>query len=348
MNSNQLEFNAMDTTNILNNLINNRDLTVHESGNLLEGIIEGRITPVQTAAILTALRMKGESPDEIVGLVRTMRKKMIKVEALGLVVDTCGTGGDGKGTINISTITAFVVSGAGVIVVKHGNRAASSLCGSADVLEALGVKINLDASKAAKVLKKVGMVFLFAPLFHPATKNVVLVRKELGVRTLFNFLGPLVNPAGVKRQLVGVPDIRIAKTLAKAATKLDYERILFVTSQDGTDEITLCAKTYAIEVKDDRIHEFIIDPSQFGFSKHKGNKISGGNAKKNAAVLRAVLAGEHGVVRDTVVINAAAALYVSGKASSIKDGIFFAEKSIDNGRAIRVLENLIEVTNKLS
>lgn len=335
----------MEVHKLLTKLIDKKDLTVSEAENLLEGVMDGIITPIQTAALLTALRMKGETQDEIVGFVGTMRKHMITVEANDIVVDTCGTGGDGKGTLNISTAAAFVVAAAGIKVAKHGNRAVTSDCGSADVMEALGVNINLDSKDAANILREVGMVFLFAPLFHPATKNVVSVRKELKVRTVFNYLGPFVNPCRVKRQLIGVPERGIAKTLARAATQLDYDHILIVTSEDGTDEITLSEKSFTIEVKRDHLREFMINPSQFGFDTHKDQRISGGDAKNNASMLRAVLAGKKGALRDTVVLNTAASLYVAGKTADIKEGIPLAEESIDNGYAYRVLERLIEVTN---
>ena len=330
----------MEVNKLLTKLIDKKDLTVSEAENLSEGIMQGSFTPTQIAAILTALRMKGETPDEIVGFVGTMRKHMIQVSSTGVVIDTCGTGGDGKGTVNISTITAFVVAGAGVKVAKHGNRAASSQCGSADALEELGVNIILDAKVAARILEEVGMVFLFAPLFHPAIKNVISVRRELKVRTVFNYLGPFVNPCGVKRQLIGVPNRKIAKTLAHAATQLDYQHLLIVTAQDGTDEIILSGKTYAYEVKNTRVRKFIIDPSKFGFTRSNTDRIVGGNPQENADAISKLLLGEKGLLRDTVVLNAAAALFVAGVVDSISAGIPLSTQSIDSGRAYQVLERL--------
>ena len=243
---------------LLNMLIAKKDLSAKDTEAFLNDVAKGAITPVQIGAILTALRIKGESPDEIVGLVRAMRKHVVSVNAKG-AIDIVGTGGDGSGTFNISTAGAFVIAGAGVKVAKHGNRAASSKCGSADVLEALGVNISLSKEQAEVVFNKAGIVFLLAPLFHPSMKQVGAVRKELGIRTVFNILGPFANPAGTTRQLVGVPNLKIARTMAKAALKLGYEHLLIVTSDDGMAEISISAKTRMFEICGKTLNHTVLD-----------------------------------------------------------------------------------------
>lgn len=311
----------------------------------LDDVIKGEVTSVQIGAILTALRIKGESPAEIVGLVRTMRKHMVSVSAAD-AVDVVGTGGDGSGTFNISTCAAFVVAGAGAKVAKHGNRAASSKCGSADVLEALGVNISLSKEQAEVVFKNAGIVFLLAPLFHPAMKQVGAVRKELGIRTVFNILGPFANPAGTTRQLVGVPNMDIARKMAKAATALGYRHLLIVTSDDGMDEISLSAKTRVFEVRGKSVKTSTIDPKKYGFKKSSKKDILGGNAEENALIIKDILGGTKGAQRDIVVINAAFALFVAGIARDAKEGILLAEKSIDSGKAREALATLVRETQK--
>lgn len=335
----------MDASIILSKLIQKENLTENESRAFLEGVIDGDIGPVQTGAILTALSINGENPDEILGLIKLMRDKMIRIPFEG-ALDVCGTGGDMSGSFNISTATAFVVAGAGAYVAKHGNRAASSKCGSADVLEELGVNINLTSSQAKKILEKVGMVFIFAPLFHKATKNVVLVRKELKIRTVFNFLGPFLNPASVKRQLIGVPNVEVAKKLIQVGKKLKYEHLLIATSVDGMDEISISSKTNVFELKNGKIKKFVIDPTDYGFKLSPRKEITEGNLSQNAKYIIDLLNGVKNARRDIVVLNAGVALYVSGKAKSIEQGIEKSKESINNGRAKKVLENLIEETNK--
>jgi anthranilate phosphoribosyltransferase len=256
-------------------------------------------------------------------------------------IDTCGTGGDGAGTFNISTTVALVVAGAGVPVAKHGNRNASSRCGSADVLEALGVTITLSPEHAAAILSKIGVVFLFAPTFHPALKHLSPVRKELGFRTVFNYLGPLCNPAGVKRQIVGVPDAEAAMKLAEVATGLQYDYLLLVSNEDGLDEIGLNAPTHAIEVRGREIQRYTIDPRDWGIPPAPVSALAGGDATENATFVRAVLSGENGPHRDIVVLNAAYALLVSGTVKDVPEGIARAKKSIDSGAAGRKLKELI-------
>lgn len=335
----------MNATKILNKLIQKEDLTSEETQNLLNEIVKGVLMPSQIGAILTALRMKGETALEIVGFIQGMRSHMVRINAPD-AIDVCGTGGDGTGTFNISTTVSFVVSGAGVEIAKHGNRAASSKCGAADVLEELGVQINLTPQQAEKVYKKVGLVFLFAPLYHPATKNVVAVRKELKIRTVFNFLGPFANPASGDRQLIGVPNLEIARKLAEVGKILGYKHLFIVTGKDGMDEVSLSANTDVLEVKDGVIKKFIIDPEKFGFKKSNIEKIVGSSAKQNALIIRSILQGDKGAPRDIVILNSAAALYVSGRVLNIRDGIKLAQASIDSGSAKKVLENLIKETQK--
>jgi anthranilate phosphoribosyltransferase len=336
----------MNPTDILYKLVQKKNLSAAETSSLLKGIMGGTTSPVLTAAILTALRMKGETTEEVVGLVQAMRGAMVPVNAPE-AMDIVGTGGDGSGTFNISTTTAFVVAGAGVKVAKHGNRAASSKCGSADVLEALGVNINLTALQAQEIFRKVGFVFMLAPLFHPATKNVVIVRKELKIRTIFNILGPFANPASTKFQLTGVPDMESARRLALVAKVLGYTRNLIVTS-GGTDELTLNAKTIGYEIVSTKVKKVTIDPQKLGFKKAPKNALLGGDAAENAHMLRSILNGERGPRRDVVILNAGCALYVAGKAATIKGGIKQAGDSIDSGAAARVLEQLVFESQKIA
>ena len=340
----------MDSKQLLNNLFDGKDLTSKEAEFLLEKIIRGELTSSQVAGFLIGLRTKGETVEEIVGLIKGMRKHMIEVRSAKFEVrssiDVCGTGGDGVGAFNISTAVAFVVAACGINVAKHGNRAASSKCGSADVLEALGVHIMVTPQQAAEVLQKVGMVFLFAPLFHPAMKQIAPIRKKLGVRTVFNFLGPFLNPAGVKRQLIGVPNGAIAKKLAQVAAKLDYEHTMIIASKDGMDEISLSAPTHIFEVKGKKITSKIVTSSQFGIKRASLSTIAGGDAARNSAIIVEILAGKKSPYRDIVVLNSAFALYVAGKVKTPKAGIVVAQEAIDSGTAMQTLEKLIKETKK--
>lgn len=335
----------METKNLLDKITDKQDLTAKEASFLLEQIIDGKLNPSQIMAVLIGLHTKGESASEIVGFIQTMRKYMIKIHT-PKAIDIVGTGGDGAGTFNISTAASFVVAGCGVKVAKHGNRAASSKCGSADVLEKLGVNINLTKDQAEKVFKKVGMVFLFAPYFHPALKQIAPIRKALGIRTIFNFLGPFLNPAGTTRQLLGVPNIEIAKTLAKVATKLNFIHLLLVASEDGMDEITTTGKTKLFEIKGSNLHIYTISPKQFGIKIASKKYLMGADAVSNAKIIENILKGEKGPKRDIILLNSAAALYTAGRVKSIKEGIKLAEESIDSGAALKVLENLIKETRK--
>lgn len=337
----------MNIPQILTKLAERKDLTKKEVKFFLESIISGEVLPFQVAAFLMGLRTKDETEEEILGLIEGMRSHMIRVPSLlKNSIDTCGTGGDGIGTFNISTASSFVVAGAGVLVAKHGNRAASSKCGSADVLEALGIHISLTPTQAALVLKKVGMVFLFAPLFHPAMKNIAPIRKELGIRTVFNFLGPFLNPMGVKRQVIGVPNESIAKKLAHVAKSLNYEHLVICTSMSGIDEISTNDSTVLFEVKGKKMKRKIIHPRDFGIQKSSLTSILGGSKEQNAAIIKDILKGKKGAPRDIVVLNSAVSLYIAGKVKSPKEGIEEAITSIDSGRAYSVLNKLIAETNK--
>ncbi|MDO8552336.1 MAG: anthranilate phosphoribosyltransferase [bacterium] len=336
----------MNATEILNTLVEKKDLTSADARQFLLDVMEGVISPVQTGAILTAFRMKGESVAEVKGLIEGMREKMLTVRAKD-AIDVVGTGGDGTGTFNISTAAAFVACGAGAKIAKHGNRAASSKCGSADVLEALGVRIVLTPTQAEDVFRNVGMVFLFAPLYHPSMKQVVLVRKELKIRTIFNVLGPFSNPASTKRQLVGVPNLALAEKLAEVARELEYKHLLIVTSEDGMDEVSISAPTHVFEITERHVKKYAIDPAKLGFKKASILELQSGGPEENAAMIRAILNGEKGPKRDIVVLNAALGLYVAGIAKTPKEGIELAERSLDSGTAREALERLIKESNSV-
>jgi len=339
---------TMNLNDYLKKLVEKNDLEESEAEELVDLITSPDSDPVLISAILTALRTKGESVEEIAGFIKGMRKKMVSVKGEEGTIDIVGTGGDGSNSFNISTATSFVVAGTGVKVAKHGNRAASSKCGSADVLEVLGVNINLDCEKAQKVLEKTGMVFMFAPLFHPAMKTVVPIRKILKIRTIFNFLGPFLNPAGVKRMLLGVPNLGFAKTLAKVAKKLDFEYLLIVTSEDGMDEITVSGKTHAIEIRGEKAREFEINPEDYGIKTSKKEDLVGGDPKENAEIIKRILNGEESSKTDAVLLNSAFALIVAGKVETMEEGLVLVKESIKSGKAFKVLENLIKETNSMS
>lgn len=334
----------MNIQSLITSIIKQQDLSEKETSFILSEIMAERVSDVTISSLLTALSMKGETIEEIVGFIRKLREHMISIPAVN-AIDVCGTGGDGKHTFNISTAVSLVVAGAGVPVVKHGNRAASSLCGSADVLEKLGVHIMLSPEQAVFVFNKTGIVFLFAPLFHPSLRKVSLVRKELGIRTVFNYLGPFCNPAHVANQVIGVPTISIAEKLIQVGEKLHYEQLLILTSESGMDEASVSEKTYMYELKNNEISRSILDPKDYGF--HYGTEdITGGDASENAEIITTILDGKKDVKRDIVVFNSALALYVSGKVNSIQEGIALANQSIDTGCAKKVLEILKKETQQ--
>jgi len=335
-------------TYAIDRLADGTDLTEAEAESVLEQIMSGKASDVQTAGFLTALRSKGETVEEIVGLARTMRRFSVSVDVEGVdLVDTCGTGGDKSGTFNISTTAAFVVAGAEGQVAKHGNRSATSQCGSADVLEALGANLNLPAEQVARCISEVGIGFMFAPLHHEAMKHVVPVRKELAIRTIFNFLGPLTNPAGAEYQLIGVSDRSYVEVIAWALKELGCRRGLVVHGSDGLDEITITGPTDIAEIREgeDEISLYSITPEEFGFERAPGaDMLKGGTAEKNAEILKSILDGESGVRREIVLMNAGAALYAVGVAGSLEDGVRLAAESIDGGAAKKKLEAFIQAT----
>lgn len=324
-----------------------RTLTEGEAERALEAIMEGTVAPAATAALLTALRVKGEEVPEIVGFARAMRRFAEKVEAPPDVVDTCGTGGDAKGTINVSTAAAFVARGAGVVIAKHGNRAATSRAGSADVLEALGAEIELTPVQVSRCIEEAGLGFMFARTHHPAMRHVAPVRAELPFRTIFNLLGPLTNPAGSRRQLVGVFGKPFVRPMAEALRELGAERALVVHGTDGMDEITTTAETAVAEVSEGGLEEYEVSPEEFGLKRHAPDGLLGGDAHLNARILRDVLSGrEIGAARDVVLLNAGAAIFVSGLTESIEGGVRQAEEAISTGAAYGALEAFVRATRR--
>jgi anthranilate phosphoribosyltransferase len=322
-------------------LVEQLDLTEEEAAQVMRQIMEGAATPAQIAAFLIALRSKGETIEEITGCARVMREKATTIRApYPNVVDTCGTGGDGSQTFNISTTAAFVVAGAGVPVAKHGNRAMSSRCGSADLLQALGVAIELSPERAETCLAEVGITFLFAPLFHSAMKHATGPRREIGVRTIFNILGPLTNPAGAKRQLLGVSQQQFAEPMARVLGNLGSTRAFVVHGADGLDEITLSGDTHITVLEDGRIASYTISPEQFGLRRAPLAALAGGDAPQNANITMAVLEGKPGPHRDVILLNAAAALTVAGSATDLEAGLRLAAQAIDSGAALEKLRCL--------
>jgi anthranilate phosphoribosyltransferase len=331
---------------LIEKLSRREDLGSDEAAAAMAEIMDGRAQPAQMAGFLIGLSMKGERPAEIVGLARTMRDRAVKLErAWPNVFDTCGTGGDRAHTFNVSTVAALVVAGSGVQVAKHGNRSVSSRCGSADLFEALGVQITASPTVAEGCLEKAGIAFFFAPTFHPSMRHAGPTRKELGVRTAFNLLGPLTNPAGAKRQLVGVPRPELTELVARALALLGSERAWVVHGADGLDEISTTGYTKVSECSKGAVRTFYVHPSEFGVAKASAEALKGGEASQNAAIARAVLAGEKGSARDIVVLNAGVSLFIAEAASSIDDGIRRAAESLDSGRAAAALERLVQASH---
>jgi anthranilate phosphoribosyltransferase len=309
----------------------------------MQAILAGLATPVQMAAFLTALRMKGETVEELTGFARTARRMSTPIEVVGDLLDTCGTGGDGLATFNISTLAAIVAAGAGAKVAKHGNRAASSLCGSADVLEQLGVKIDLQPEGVARCIDEAGIGFLFAPIFHPSFRFAGVPRRELGVRTVFNVLGPLCNPAGARYQSLGVADGAMAAKMADVLMRLGVERAIVFHSEDGMDELSIASPSHVIEI-DGRRRDYELDPTELGIKRAPLEAVKGGGPEENARVAREVLQGAKGPRRDVVLLNAAAALRAAGVAREWDDGIGAAAEAIDSGRAADVLQKWAAVS----
>ncbi|MFL6247613.1 MAG: anthranilate phosphoribosyltransferase [Thermoanaerobaculia bacterium] len=324
------------------------DLSREEMHEVFGNVMDGGATDVQKSALLIALRMKGETADEITGAAMAMRERVtpLDVESRDTLVDTCGTGGDGRGTFNISTIAAIVAAGAGANVAKHGNRAVSSSCGSADLLAALGVNLDLDAARMSEVLRRAGIAFLFAPKLHPAMSAVASVRRELGVRTIFNVLGPLTNPAFARRQVLGVYAEHLVDTVARVLAALGTIHALVVHSRDGLDEISISAPTLVCEVREGEIRTYEITPEELDLRTHPIEDVAGGTIEHNVQIARAILWGGGGAARQYVVAaNAGAALYVAGLAPTIRDGVALAQESIGRGRALETLAKLVKETN---
>ena len=327
----------------LNKVVEGRDLSEEEAGEAMAVIMGGEVLPTQIASFLTALRMKGETIEEITGFARTMRAKAFQIRTKNgaPVVDTCGTGGDGKGTFNISTAVAFVAAGGGCTVGKHENRSVSSQCGSADVLETLGVDPALPPEKAERALQEFGLAFLFAPSFHPATKHAAMTRREIGIRTAFNLLGPLTNPAGATVHLAGIYRKELIQPVAEVLRKLGSRAAFVVHGEDHCDEISITGKTSVCELKDGAIENYEIEPETVGLKKASLETIQGGTPGKNAEILLKILQGEPGPPRDVVLLNTSAVFKAAGKVSDLRDGMDMARESIDSGRAMAKLQELI-------
>ena len=328
-------------------VVSGKSLKMAEAAAVMREIMEGEATPSQLGALLTALRIKGETPGEIAGMAQVMREKALKVHVPGPLIDTCGTGGDGKNTFNVSTAAAFVAAGAGLKVAKHGNRAASGSCGSADVLEALGVKIDLPPEGVQRCIEEVGVGFMFAPVFHPAMRHAAPVRRELGIPTVFNVLGPLTNPAGAQSQLLGVANVQLGEKMAEVLKLLGIHHALVVHGEDGLDELTLSGKTSGWEVLEGVIHSWVLPVDQTGLSRATVEDIKGGTKEDNAATMRRVFQGEKGPVRDVVLLNSGAALVVGDRADTVRQGVEMAGEVVDSGEALRKLDALIELSQKL-
>lgn len=325
-------------------VIDGKSLGMTEAAQVMAEIMDGQVTPAQFGAFVTALRLKGETVEEIAGMAKTMREKAVHVSIDEPVIDTCGTGGDNSSTFNISTAAAFVAAGAGVKVAKHGNRAMSSQCGSADVLEALGIKIELTPEQVQRCLNEVGIGFMFAPSFHPAMKYASGPRREIGIRTVFNILGPLTNPAGAESQVLGVADSTLVDKIARVLQFLDCKHALVVHAEDGLDELTVTGKTFIAEVTADRLRNYSVVPEEVDLKRAILADLKGGTTVENATLLRDILSGKTGAATDAVLLNAAAALLAAEHVETLVDGVHFARESITTGQALNKLNGLIELT----
>lgn len=333
-------------------VVEKEDLSESEAADVMREIMDGEATPSQISALVTALRMKGETVDEVTGFARIMREKSIKIPTkrkTTALIDTCGTGGDRMNTFNISTASAFVVAGAGVGVAKHGNRAMSSKCGSADVLEALGVNIGLNPEQVGRCIDEIGIGFMFAPAHHPSMKHAVVPRKEIGIRTVFNILGPLTNPAGAKRQLIGVFEPHLTELIAGALLKLGSEKAIVAHGLDGIDEISTIGKTKVTELADGKLRTYEMTAADVGLPTASPEDLGQGeDPSASARILEGILNGKTGPGRDIVLLNAGAALNVAGKVGSIREGIALAEASIDGGKAAEALAGLRKLSQELA
>jgi anthranilate phosphoribosyltransferase len=340
-------------------LVDGRALSRIEAAAAMDAIMSGAATNAQIAAFLTALRMKGETVEELIGFAQVMRQKVVRIRAHGeelagltgtdreMLVDTCGTGGDAAGTFNVSTATAFVVAGTGLRVAKHGNRSVSSLCGSADVVETLGINLELTPAQVARCIADVGIGFLYAPLLHTAMRHVMPARREMGIRTVFNMLGPLTNPAGANAQVIGVYAAALTEPLARVLAELGTARAFVVHGADGLDEISNTGENRLSEVREGTVRTFTVRPEEFGVGRASIAELRGGDREQNADIIRAILNGEPGPRRDIVLMNAAAALVAGGRARELKEGVAVAARSIDSGAARAKLEALVTLSQQL-
>jgi anthranilate phosphoribosyltransferase len=347
-------------TEAVRTLVERRDLSRMEAAAAMEAIMSGAATNAQIAAFLTGLRMKGETVEELIGFAQVMRQKVVRIRTRGdevaaltgtdreMLIDTCGTGGDATGTFNVSTATAFVVAGAGLRVAKHGNRSVSSLCGSADVVEALGINLELTPQKVGRCVDEVGVGFLYAPLLHTAMKHVMPARREMGIRTVFNMLGPLTNPAGANAQIIGVYAASLTEPLARVLAELGTVRAFVVHGADNLDEISNTGESRVSEVRDGTVRTFSVRPEDFGMPRASIADLRGGDREQNAQIIRALLEGEPGPRRDIVLMNAAAALVAGGRARDLKEGVGLAASSIDGGGARDKLEALVALSQRLA
>ena len=336
-------------TALIEKLLRYEDLTAEEASAAMQQVMDGNTPSVALAGLLSALAMKGERPAEIVGFARTMRANAVKLlSPVGEVFDTCGTGGDRSGTFNISSAAALVVASCGVKVAKHGNRSVSSRCGSADVFERLGVNVAAAPAVVERTLRDAGIAFFFAPTFHPSMKHAAPTRRELGIRTAFNLLGPLTNPAGASRQIVGVPRSELTELLARALLMLGSTRAWVVHGADGIDEISTTGYTKVSECRDGAVHTFYVHPADFGFEKARPADLKGGDAAANAEIVLAVLDGRRGAPRDVVLLNAGAALFVAGRAESVPAGVKLAGAAVDSGAARATLDRMVESSQRTS
>jgi anthranilate phosphoribosyltransferase len=341
-------------------LVDRRDLSRIEAAAAMEAIMTGAATNAQIAAFLTALRMKGETVEELIGFAQVMRQKVVRIRTRAdevaaltgtdreMLIDTCGTGGDATGTFNVSTATAFVVAGAGLKVAKHGNRSVSSLCGSADVVEALGINLELTPQKVGRCVDEVGIGFLYAPLLHTAMKHVMPARREMGVRTVFNMLGPLTNPAGANAQVIGVYTATLTEPLARVLAELGTIRAFVVHGSDNLDEISNTGESRVSEVREGLVRTFTVRPEDFGMPRATIKDLQGGDREQNAQIIRGILQGEPGPRRDIVLMNAAAALVAGARARDLKEGVALAAQAIDSGGAARKLEDLVGLSRRLA
>jgi anthranilate phosphoribosyltransferase len=326
-------------------LVEGGSLSEEEAAAVMGEIMTGEATPAQFGAFVTALRLKGETVDEITGMARVMREKALRVSVAGPLLDTCGTGGDHQGTFNVSTAAAFVCAGAGLRVAKHGNRAMTSACGSADVLEALGARIDLTPEQVAECLERAGIGFMFAPAFHPAMKFAAGPRREIGVRTVFNILGPLTNPAGATAQVLGVAEPALADKMAQVLGRLGCDHALVVHGEDGFDEVSISAPTQVWELTRGDVRRYKVEPSEMGLTPAEARHVRGGSPEDNAAALRRVLSGEKGALRDFTLMNAAAGLVAGDKMATMGEGVALAAESIDSGAAREALERFVSTSN---